>query len=176
MLRDTTAFWPLPCPNRSSLATTAAHDSSVIQNMFIYDGTSNGIDIWTVRFFESGSLVYVTVDNQLPMKDGSVVYDRPQGGVLWVALAEKAYAQLNEFAPNMTPSPGENSYAALDQQANGYQAMKTLSTVTGQDTTAEGPGTTWTLIQSGSPAVLLASEPSSPSCTGHWQLAQQGRS
>ena len=152
----------IDCWLMSSLATTAAQDSSVIQNMFIYDGTSHGIDIWTVRFFEDGSPVYVTVDNQLPMKDGSIVYDRPQGGVLWVALAEKAYAQLNEFGPNMTPSPGENSYAALDQVANGYQAMKTLSTLTGQEATAEGPGTTWTLIQSGRPAVLLASEPISP--------------
>jgi hypothetical protein len=157
----------IDCWLMSSLATTEARDSGVIQNMFIYDGTSNGIDIWTVRFFEDGSPVYVTVDNQLPMKNGSIVYARPQGGVLWVALAEKAYAQLNEFAPNITPSPGENSYAALDQQANGYQAMKTLSTVTGQDTTAEGPGTTWTLIQSGRPAVLLASEPSSPYLRDH---------
>jgi hypothetical protein len=134
--------------------------------MFIYDGTSNGMDLWTVRFFEDGSPVYVTVDNQLPKKDGSVVYDRPQGGVLWVALAEKAYAQLNEFAPNITPSPGVNSYAAF-VMANGYQTLKTLSTLTGQEASAEGPGTTWTLIQSGRPAVLLASEPNSSSLREH---------
>jgi hypothetical protein len=152
----------IDCWLMSSLATTAARDSSVIQNMFIYDGQFNGTDIWTVRFFEDGSPVYVTVDNQLPTKDGSIVYDRPQDGVLWAALAEKAYAQLNEFAPNITPSPGENSYAAVDQQADGYQAMNTLSTLTGQDTTAEGPDDTWTLIQSGRPAVLLALEPSWP--------------
>ena len=152
----------IDCWLMSSLATLAARDSSVIQNMFIYDGTSNGLDLWTVRFFEDGSPVYVTVDNQLPTKDGSIVYDRPQGGVLWVALAEKAYAQLNEFAPNITRSPGVNSYAALDQQENGYQEMKTMSTLTGQEATAEGLGTTWTLIQSGRPAVLLAKEPNSP--------------
>jgi hypothetical protein len=150
----------------ASLATLAARDSSVIQNMFIYDGTYNGIDLWTVRFFEDGSPVYVTVDNQLPTKDGSIVYDRPQGGVLWVALAEKAYVQLNEFAPNMTPSPGDNSYAAL-VMANGYQEMRTMSALTGQEATAEGPGTTWTLIQSGRPAVLLASEPPSPYLREH---------
>ncbi len=146
------------CWLMASLATLAARDRGVIQNMFIYDGTSNGIDIWTVRLFEDGSPVYVTVDNQLPTKNGSIFYDRPQGGVLWVALAEKAYAELNEFVPNLTRFPGENSYAALDQ-GNGHQAMKTLSTLTGQDATAEGPGTTWSQIQAGRPAVLLTADP-----------------
>lgn len=155
------------CWLMASLATLAARDRSVIQDMFIYDGrTGNGIDLWTVRFFEDGSPVYVTVDNQLPTKDGSIVYDRPQGGVLWAALAEKAYAQLNEFAPNITPSPGVNSYAAF-VMANGYQTMNTMSTLTGQEATAEGPGATWTLIQSGRPAVLLASEPNSSSLREH---------
>ncbi len=155
------------CWLMASLATLAAHNSSVIEDMFIYNGgAGNGLDIWTVRFFEDGSPVYVTVDNQLPTKDGSIFYARPQDGVLWVALAEKAYAQLNEFAPNITRFPGHNAYAALDE-GNGHQVIKTFSTLTGQDATGELPGT-WSQIQAGRPAVLLTGDsPSSPYLLNH---------
>jgi hypothetical protein len=155
------------CWLMASLATLAAHDSSVIKDLFIYNGgAGNGIAIWTVRFFVDGSPVYVTVDNQLPTQDGSIYYARPQDGVLWVALAEKAYAQLNEFVPNITRFPGKNSYAALDE-GNGHQVIKTFATLTGQDATGELPGA-WSQLKVGRPAVLLTGDaPGSPYLLKH---------
>jgi hypothetical protein len=71
----------------------------------------NGDGTYTVRFFHNGMPDYVTVDNQLP--NGGGQYDHPNG-VLWAALAEKAYAQLNESGWLGTLTPGVNSYLALD--------------------------------------------------------------
>jgi hypothetical protein len=69
--------------------------------MFIdnHDGT------YTVRFFNGGKADYVTVDRYLPVDaSGNFVYANlgasasSDSNVLWVALAEKAYAQLNASA------------------------------------------------------------------------------
>ena len=70
--------------------------------MFTYDGTTvdNGatVGLYTVRFFNtSGSAVYVKVDTEFP--SGGDYYDHVRNAlgtqVLWVALAEKAYAVAN---------------------------------------------------------------------------------
>ena len=70
--------------------------------MFTYDGTTvdNGatVGLYTVRFFNtSGSAVYVQVDTELP--SGGEYYDHVDNDLgtqaLWVALAEKAYAEAN---------------------------------------------------------------------------------
>ena len=82
----------------------------------------NGDNTFTVRFFHNGCPDYVTVDRYLPTQNGRLVYDgvgapanNPKN-VLWVALAEKAYAQLNESGwlerPNWTN--GLNSYDAIE--------------------------------------------------------------
>src|SRR5262249_23066178 len=86
----------------SSLATTACREPGIIRNMF----TDNGNDTYTVRFFFGASPVYVTVDNQVPTTAfGTINYAKELNNVMWVALAEKAYAQLNEFSSNITESP-----------------------------------------------------------------------
>jgi hypothetical protein len=95
----------------SALAEVALRNSSVIQSMFTYDGTAqeNGqtVSVWTVRFYENGTPQYVTVDSELPA--GGNYYDNITHNIptlnsngtfqteseLWVALAEKAYAQLD---------------------------------------------------------------------------------
>jgi hypothetical protein len=112
------------CALLASFAETAARDSADISNMF----TNDGNNVWTVRFFQNGSPVYVTVDNMLPSVGGRTFYAAPQGN-LWVALAEKAYAELNAFdsvdgvASNML---GQNSYTAL----NGMDASRILPALT----------------------------------------------
>ena len=72
--------------------------------MFIYDGTTvdNGatVGLYTVRFFNSnGSAFDVEVDTELP--SGGEYYDHVDNAlgtqVLWVALAEKAYAEANSL-------------------------------------------------------------------------------
>src|SRR5262249_60731869 len=81
--------------------------------------TDNGEGTFTVRFFRSGVAEYVTGDRFLPTdSSGRPVYssfgrryDDP-GNELWVALAEKAYAQLNESG--WIGQDGTNSYAGID--------------------------------------------------------------
>ena len=66
--------------------------------MFTYEGTTveNGatVGVYAVRFYDGTATArYVNVDTELP--SGGNYYDRPNNGVLWVALAEKAYAEAN---------------------------------------------------------------------------------
>ena len=84
----------------AALASVADNKVGYINNMFI----DNGDNTYTVKFFRNGVADYVTVDRYLPVNaGGNSVYAGWNGGSytetnneLWVALAEKAYAQLNE--------------------------------------------------------------------------------
>jgi len=101
----------------SSLAEVAARDPQDIRNMFTCKGTTveNGatVGLYSVRLFDSsGTAHYVTVDTELP--DGGGLYDHPANGVLWVALAEKAYAEANGQGFVTTGSKGSDSYNALN--------------------------------------------------------------
>jgi hypothetical protein len=94
------------CYFMSPLAITAQNDAAVLKNMFAYKGTEDGSRVWTVRFFNNGRADYVTVDDQLPIgtdSNGNAMLVAAGYGdavnkantVLWVSLAEKAYAQLS---------------------------------------------------------------------------------
>jgi hypothetical protein len=101
----------------SSLAATAAQAPQDIRNMFTYQGTAveNGytVGVYTVRLFDTyGTARYITVDTELP--GGGTEYDRPANGVLWVALAEKAYVQANGAGWVNTQHVAWDSYSALD--------------------------------------------------------------
>ncbi|MBE9211662.1 pre-peptidase C-terminal domain-containing protein [Plectonema cf. radiosum LEGE 06105] len=83
----------------AGLGATAVQSPEIIQNMFI----DNGDGTFTVRFYNKGVADYVTVDRYLPTNNiGNFVYANAgdyhgnSNNELWVALAEKAYAQLNE--------------------------------------------------------------------------------
>ena len=100
------------------LAEIADESPAAITNMFIV----NGDGTYTVRFFQNGTSRFVTVDSHLPTYAGGwLLYagmgaqaSNPQN-VLWVALAEKAYAQMNE-AGWLRPAGwggGQNSYAGI---------------------------------------------------------------
>ena len=119
----------------ASFAVTAAHDPSVIQSMFTSDGTQmeNGVQfqVWTVRLYDNGVPTYLTVNNYLPASSGNYVYaggfqsiSNPNN-VLWVDLAEKAYAQLSASGWNSRPE--SNAYASL----NGGSATNALPVITG---------------------------------------------
>ncbi len=131
------------CWLMSSLGALANDRQSVIQNMFVSSNDDNGdgtTDSWTVRFFKpDGSADYLTVDRFLPVNSGNgSVYAGWNGGSfaesnneLWVALAEKAFAQVNQsgyIGRNNT-----NSYAALD---GGWMAS-TLKTLTGASSSSQ---------------------------------------
>ncbi|WP_353259202.1 C2 family cysteine protease [Prochlorothrix hollandica] len=108
------------CYLLAGLAGAAFRSPSTIQNMFI----DNGDNTYTVRMYNNGVADYVTVDRFLPtFNNGGFAYASRDSGLmynnsaneLWVALAEKAYAQMNEsgwisrWNNNYT-----NSYAAID--------------------------------------------------------------
>ncbi|MCJ8278532.1 MAG: C2 family cysteine protease [Rivularia sp. ALOHA_DT_140] len=83
----------------AGLGATVVQSPEVIRKMFIDYGDGT----FTVRFYNNGVADYVTVDRYLPTNNiGNLVYANAgdyhgnANNELWVALAEKAYAQLNE--------------------------------------------------------------------------------
>ena len=106
----------------TSLSSIAENQGQFLQEMFI----DNGDNTFTVKFYEpNGDATYVTVDRYLPSSQGKFVYantgDTLTSGdnELWVALAEKAYAQLAESgwsrpALYNNPAYNTNSYQAID--------------------------------------------------------------
>jgi acetoacetate decarboxylase len=113
------------CYYLASLAATAFRSPSTIQNMFV----DNGDNTYTVRFYKNGVADYVTVDRYLPTTAwGSLAYAKTVNSELWVALAEKAYAQVNQSA--WIQQDGTNSYFGIDGGL-GYYAMRH---VTGRNT------------------------------------------
>jgi hypothetical protein len=122
------------CYFLASLAATAFGSSSTIENMFI----DNGDSTYTVRFYNQGIADYVTVDSYLPTTGGGRFvyadtrnssygyYDDPSNE-LWVALAEKAYAQINESG--WIGQDNTNSYEGI---SSGYIG-RALEHVTGSN-------------------------------------------
>lgn len=122
------------CWLMASLAEVAARDPADIRNMFTAAGTNveNGsvVSFYTVRFFNSAGVPkYVTVDTELP--SGGNYYDQVTNGVLWVALAEKAYAEANASGYVTTFHGGIASYDALgnlnDSGGYPYWALQAIT-------------------------------------------------
>jgi hypothetical protein len=115
----------------AALGEVAYRTPDAIRQMFI----DNGDNTWTVRFFNGSTADYVTVDKYFPA-DGSgyFVYDNhdhllsDSSNTLWVATAEKAYAQLAEEGWSRGNGANQvNSYAAI---ANG-DPQNTLREISG---------------------------------------------
>jgi hypothetical protein len=100
----------------ASLGAAAHQKQGYIQDMFI----DNGDGTFTVKFFKNGVSDYITVDRYLPTTArGGAAYAGWGGGAynesdneLWVALAEKAYAQLNESG--WIGQDNTNSYSGIE--------------------------------------------------------------
>ena len=123
------------CYFLASLGELALKNSSAITSMF----TVNGDGTYTVRFMHGSKAEYVTVDSQLPTDgNGYLVFDgmgakaSSTSNELWVALAEKAYVQLNECGW-IRPSSwggGQNVYTGI----SGGSMAQALNQITGQAT------------------------------------------
>ena len=122
----------------SALGSIADSSQAAIQNMFI----DNGDGTFTVRFYYNGTPDYVTVNRQLPVtSNGTLIFDgmgesdASTANVLWIPLAEKAYAQWNETGHE--GRDGTNTYSDIaggwmsdvDAQALGYPAANYSLTV-----------------------------------------------
>jgi hypothetical protein len=118
------------CWLMASLAEVAYRNPGAIRDMFI----DNGDGTYTMRLYNGGTADYVTVDKYLPENpSGATVYEHPRGN-LWVALAEKAYAEENATGWVGSSHKGVDSYQALD---GGYPQWA-LSAITGQAPVASG--------------------------------------
>lgn len=118
------------CYFLASLGEVALKDPAAIEDMI----SSNGNGTYSVRFFVNGKADYVTVNSQLPVMGG---YRWANGSTMefangktddWVALVEKAYAQLNAQtnAPHgMQVGGASDSYAGI---AGGTASALTLIT------------------------------------------------
>jgi hypothetical protein len=151
----------------ASLAEVAARDPQVITTMFTYDGTTvdNGaiVGLYTVRFYNSReAAVYVNVDTELP--DGGGYDDHPWNDrgteTLWVALAEKAYAEANALGYVTTGAAGMDTYNAMNNgdPAWALQAI-TCYPATDYSINPSNIAADW---NAGRLIVLCTSSPSSP--------------
>jgi Calpain family cysteine protease/Bacterial pre-peptidase C-terminal domain len=136
------------CYFMASLGAVALKNPSAIYNMFI----DNGDNTYTVRFFNNGVADYVTVDRYLPTNSwGGFHYANNSSGLaynnanneLWVALAEKAYAQINESG--WIGQDNTNSYAGID----GGWPFNAMKQITGRNTTHEGMNDYFLWIRTG---------------------------
>jgi len=101
------------CWLESSLAEAALKDPQAIEHMFTTLGyyNENGIvvELWEVHFANTAG--YVLVDNEFPTNaQGTPVYDQIYGGVLWVALLEKAYCEAAAFGYVINSFTGTYDY------------------------------------------------------------------
>ena len=140
------------CYFLASLGAVALRTPEDIHNMFVSENDDDDdgvIDSWTVRFFNNGIADYVTVDRFLPTDasgkrvfagwspydsevfghdyDSSNSFDSPNNE-LWVALAEKAYAQINESG--WIGQSNTNSYQGI----TGGTSKGALQHITGRST------------------------------------------
>jgi hypothetical protein len=120
------------CYLLGSLAEVAYKNPQAIRNMFI----DNGDGTFTVRFFDGGTPEYVTVDRNFPttwygatppqLVPAYANYSEPVQASfpLWVALAEKAYAQINE--EGWVGHGNANSYAAIGNGGDSAIALRQI--------------------------------------------------
>ena len=125
------------CYFLSALAGTADKKASIIRNMF----NDNGDGTYSVRFYTNGQADYVTVDNMMATRaDGTYLHADAGDGTatnavvadnneLWVALAEKAYAQLNESG-RLNQEEATNRYGRGFARAEGISWGRTTDAIT----------------------------------------------
>ncbi|KAB8319626.1 peptidase [Tolypothrix campylonemoides VB511288] len=120
------------CYFLAGLAETAVRSPGTIESMFI----DNGDNTFTLRFWHNGVADYVTVDRYLPTNLSGYLAYANQGSdynsssnELWVAFAEKAYAQLNESG--WIYQDNTNTYTGIGK--GGY-ISDALAQITGKKT------------------------------------------
>ena len=128
------------CYFLAGLAGTANDKPAMISDMF----KNNGDGTWSVRFETNGKTDYVTVDRMMATNaSGRYIY-ADDGGAgkqmvsgnneLWVALAEKAYAQVNESG--RIGQDGNNYYGEGNTGIGWGSRTRAIEHITGLATTS----------------------------------------
>jgi hypothetical protein len=167
------------CYLLASLAEAAYRQPAAIYNMF----TDNGDGTFVVRFFNNGVADYVTVDRYLPVNSSGMFvfagmgrYAASATNELWVALAEKAYAQINAsgWLRPAAMGGGQHSYTAI----SGGWVSEALRQVTGAATTwsylNSEPNLTWAVTTGKMVALASKSAPVTPGVVGNHAYAIVG--
>ena len=137
------------CYFLAGLGGAANDKNSTITDMF----TDNGDGTWSVRFYTNGKVDYVTVDRMMATNgSGRYIYANSGQTVasnneLWVALAEKAYAQVNESG--RIGQDGNNFYGNGDNNGIGWgSGVAAVKHITNIDSAYNGltfsPSSSWT--------------------------------
>jgi hypothetical protein len=113
----------------AAVASIADRNPDAVRNMFV----DNGDGTYTVRFYATptGLADYVTVSRRLPAQwNGALGYSgyglsvTSTSTTVWIALAEKAYAQWNETGNE--GRDGTNRYAAIEGGWMGFVNAQVL--------------------------------------------------
>jgi hypothetical protein len=127
----------------SSLSVAAARDPQAIVKMFTYEGTelvaNCPVALYNVTLYNcqggnnqnTTSTSTIEVDTELP--SAGEYFDQPQNGILWVALAEKAYVEASALGYVSVLPVSQNSYSGTDNYwaLNDGYASYALHAITG---------------------------------------------
>ncbi len=147
------------CELCAGMIDMVVNHASALESMFVSDG--NGV--YGVRFYVGGKAMWVTVNDQLPVYQGALLYN--DASVLWASLIEKAYAQLSssgliDQAPvnsysnisgdyafdvleDLNNSSSVMYYYSLDKDWNGYKNVFVNAIAAGNDLILESNGDTY---------------------------------
>lgn len=152
----------------AALGSLAERNPDAVQNLFV----DNGDGTYTVRFYTRGGTAdYVTVDRRLPASsDGTLVYSglglpvQSEATTLWIALAEKAYAQWNESGNS--GRDGSNSYDAISGGWMGYVNQQVLGYVSSDTQITTNSQTALITALTTQQAVTIGTYPSATALVG----------
>ena len=153
------------CWLMSALAEAAARAPQDITRMFTDLGVfmENGVQVhvWSVHFYDAtGNVKSVLVDNELPVDaNNQTIYDNVSGGVLWAALAEKAYVEAAALGYVTVGNTTFNNYQSID----GGDGAWALQAITGQqpsyiNTMYVNPGDLNTVFDAGDLVIIRTAD------------------
>jgi hypothetical protein len=111
------------CELMSGLIEMVVNHPQQLASMIVSDGNGD----YGVRFYVDGNEVWETVNDQLPVDNGQLVFagnPNEQITATWVALVEKAYVQLS--GTGLIDHPAVNSYENINSDA-AYDVLPNLT-------------------------------------------------
>ena len=146
----------------AAVASLADKNVDAVRNLFI----DNNDGTYTVRFYADSNRAadYVTVNRKLPTRSGRLEYSgyglsaTSSATTVWIALAEKAYAQWNETGNS--GRDGTNTYASIEGGWMSYVNAQVLGTSSSNYSFSTSPKQTLINAISGNKAITLGTKSS----------------